>query len=201
MNNENISKESFKELSAGMDALKGSLSQSNLISEQEIKQAMHSKSAWMGKFVKGEFVVIAIFILFFLSVFYTAGMSIWLLISFVICAGIDTILDMRTLAVSKEWIQNESPTELCKKLVQQKVARKRQTIIMFILVVPWVIWFVYEYLKHAVPGVLEDKLTLIWGVMSALILFIAAIVVVVIYKKAQRTNDEMISQLGAFPEE
>lgn len=201
MNNENISKDSFKELSAGMDALKGSLSQSSLISEQEIKKAMHTKSAWMRKFVKGEFVAIAIFALFFVGVFYTTGMSIWLLITFIICAGTDSVLDMHTLAVSKKWIQDESPASLCKKLAQQKITRKRQTIIMGLLVVPWIIWFMYEYLKHAAPGVPEDKFMLLWGIMTAVSLIIAAIVIVIIYKKAQRTNDDMISQLGSFLEE
>ena len=183
-----------------MKALKDRLPKNGLINDNEIRRAMRSRSLWLARVVVAEFILLPLMLLFLFGVAYSSGMSIWLMVVFALFAIPDAVLDLRTLSISKRWIQDEPLLGLSKKLARQKVERQRQTVISSALVLPWIIWFSYEYLKHNAPFVREDTFMWVWGIMSALWIVIGIIVVVYIYKKAQRTNEDMIQQIRSYEE-
>lgn len=98
-------------------------------------------------------------------------------------------------------IQDGTLVDLSKKLLQQKMERQRQTIVSTSLLVPWLIWFVYEYLKHDAPFIPAEKFVLVWGVMSAIFVVTSLCIIRILYKKAQRTNDELINEIKSFDED
>jgi hypothetical protein len=202
MKNNNIQGDSLSELREGLKSLKGSLN-SGVISDREIRQAMKSKSSWLGKVVVSEFIVLPLIILFLFGMAHSTGMSIWLPITFAVCAIPDAVLDIRTLAISKKWIQSDTIHTLIQKLIRQKKERQYQTIIGSVLVCPWVIWFIYEYIKcdsMMKTIISSDSFGWVWGIISVVALLVAESIIVIIYRKAQATNLEMIKQLGSFDE-
>lgn len=198
MNKNDIPNDTLSALKKGMATLTESLPSEGLISEKEIRKAMQTKSAWLNKMVITECFTMPICALVFLGIFHATGMSMWLLATFVFFATLDTILDFRTLKISKKWILNDSMLELSEKLCKQKKERMWQTIIATSLVVPWIIWFVYEWLRHAIPGVTipEEQFLWIWGIVSGVWLIVAFVIILYIYRRAQRINSEMIRQIG-----
>lgn len=202
MKNSNIQVDPFSELRECLKSLKGSLTP-GIITDTEIRRAMKSRSSWLSKVVLFEFIILPLEILFLFGVAYSTGMSIWIPITLVVFGIPDTILDIRTFSISRKWIQNDTIHTLIQKLIRQKKERQYQTIIVSIFVFPWLIWFIYEYikcdslLKTVIP---ENNLGLVWGITSVVALLVAVIIIVVLYRKAQRTNDEMIKQLGSFYE-
>lgn len=201
MNDKNINEESFSDLRLGMEALKNNLTSGSLISDKEIRRAMRTESIWLNRLVLIEFITLPVVALGLFAWALYSGMSIWLMIVFVVFAIPDTFLDVRTLAISKKWIQNETLLSLSKKLIRQKIERQRQTIISTSLMVPWAIWFVYEYLKHNGSFIPDDVFIGVWAILSGFLILISVCVIVVVYKKAQRTNDIMIKSVNSFVEE
>ncbi len=196
MSNNNIPQDTLSNLRAGMEALKNHLPSSGLISDREIRQAMRLKSIWMNHVVIGEFLTLPIVTIILTTMALATGMNLWLIVVFAIVAFADTFLDLRTFAVSKHWIQEETLVGLSRRLISQKKERRRQTIVSTSLMMPWVIWFVYEYLKHCAPSLSEEMFKWVMGIMSGGILLVAIGVILLVYRKAQRTNDEMIRSLS-----
>ena len=202
MNNNDISNDSLLALKKGINTLKDSLPADGLICDREIRKAMQSKSSWLSKVMITELITLPICTLALFGVSHAIGMSIWPMVTFAFFAALDTIFDFRTFKIPQKWILNDSLIELSKKLYQQKKERMRQTIVSTSLLVPWVIWFVYEWLRHdpLMDTNSNEEFMITWGITSGIWLIIAFIIIRAIYKKAQRTNDEMIRQLGTADE-
>ena len=115
MNKYRTQEDSFAELRAGMDALKSSLPASGLISDSEMRRAMRKKSLWLNRVVIGELIILPLIVVFLFRLAYVMDMNLWLVVTFVVCALPDAVLDFRTLAVSKKWIQDDTLVELSRK--------------------------------------------------------------------------------------
>lgn len=197
MNNSNINNDALAELRYGMTTLKNSLPQSGLIDERQIRQAMNSRSRWLKNFVWAEIIVLAIATLILLAATVAFHMSPWCVIVLIILAVPDIILDTRTVPVSKKWIQEEPLVTLLKKLTRQKVERQWQTLIEMPLAIGWLVWFLYEYLKHQ-PAIPADMFVWVWGITAGVSVIATTLIVWYIYRKIQRINDEMIERLKDF---
>ena len=201
MNSNNQQQDSLSELRSGMEALKSSLSAGGLITDPEIRHAMRAKSAWLNRVVIGEIITLPIIVFFLFAMSHFTGMNIWLAILFLIAALPDVILDIRTLGISKKWIQDETLISLTRKLIRQKKERQVQTIISTSLCMPWLCWFAYDYLKRNSAFIPDESFFTVWIIMSAICIVTSLCIIILIYKKAQKTNDEMISRLNTFTED
>lgn len=201
MNNNYKDEATFPELKAGMETLKDCLPVDGIISEQNLRIAMRGKSRWLNRFVIFEIIGMPISILILLGMAVFLHMNIWCIIVLGIAAIPSIILDTRTVGVSQKWIQEESLVDLYKNLCRQKIERKRQTLIETPLALAWIAWFSYEYLKgmnsrmHEIP---DDLFTTVWIIVTVIYSLIGSIVVLIIYKKAQNINNEMIKKIVAF---
>lgn len=191
----------LSEIRSGMQALKDSLPSTGLISDAALRQAMRKKSNWLSRVVVAEIIALPIISLLFLGMAILTGMNIWCIIVVIALAVPDVILDTRTFSVSKQWIQDESLLSLSKKLARQKVERQYQTIIGTVLAIPWLSWFCYEFLKHCAPFINPEEFLINWIVITGVALLVALTVIIIVYKKAQHTNDEMLRALRAFESE
>lgn len=195
-NNSDIqnSNDSLEGLRKGMSSLKNSLPKEGLIGDDLIRQAVRSKSAWLNKVLWAEIITLPVSVLILAAATAGTGMNPWCLIVILVFAIPDLLLDTRTLAVSKKWIQELPLVELARKLRRQKEERKWQTIIEAPFALAWMVWFAYEFLKRqsVIP---EDMFYPVWGITSAIMTVAATIIVAIVYVKAQRINDEMLSEL------
>ncbi|MCM1067037.1 MAG: hypothetical protein NC418_05620 [Muribaculaceae bacterium] len=200
-NSDKNTPDTLSDLRSGMEALRNNLSPASLIPDSALRQAMRVKSTWLNQFVVVEFILVPVLTIVFLALWHYTGISIWLAVTFFLAASVDTVLDLRTMAISKKWIQEETIVGLCQKLIRQKKERRNQTIISTTVMLPWVLWFTYEYMRHAVNYIPDESFALVCGITSVIGLATGLCVICVIYIKAQRTNDEMISRLKSFGEE
>ncbi len=201
MNDNKISHDTLPELRAAMDTLKRTMPHDGIISQSAIRRAMRSRSIWLNYLVIGELIMLPIIVLALFGIAHFEGMSIWPAVVFVILAVPDTILDLRTMAISQKWISEETLVGLSHRLIRQKKERHRQTAISTALMVLWLIWFFYELVRPAAAYLTAVDLMWLWAATSALGLVASLIVIAIIYRKAQKTNDEMIASLSAFEED
>lgn len=194
----NMEKDTLSEIRLGMETLKSSLPDSGLISDKDIREVMKKKSNWLNKLVYGEIIAIPIMALIMIPFGVINGMSLWCIYAILVACIIDVFLDLRTLRVSKDWIETESLIGLSKKLMQQKLERKRQLLIETPFVIVWAIWFLYEYFKHLELEIPENVFYWILGITSGALLIITFAIVIYVYKKAQTTNDNMIKEIASY---
>ena len=190
--------ESLDELRAAMQTLRKSFPESPIVSDTALRKAMRSKSLWMKQMVISEFIILPIMTAVFVALSVLTGVSIWVAVSFAIFGTVDAILDIRTLAISKDWIQNDSIVELSRHLIRQKKERRTQTIIATALMVVWILWFLYEFMSHCAVNVPEESFALVYAVNASVAILVSLIVICIIYFKAQSTNDSLLRQLDSF---
>lgn len=82
-----------------MEALKSSLPTAGLIDEGKIRQAMRTKSVWLSRVVMAELVTLPILALFLFSLAISTGMSVWLMVVFVVLATLDAVLDLSLIHI------------------------------------------------------------------------------------------------------
>lgn len=198
MTDQNLQQNPLDELRVGMSALKKSLYGHRLISDESIRKAMCSKSRWLNNLVIAEFIALPLLCIFLIFISLSTGMNIWVMIAFLLMALADTLLDVRTLRISRKWIQEETLLGLAQKLVKKKIERKRQTIISSLLLLPFIVWFTYEIIKHFTHFGSHPNFYLIWVCVSLFWIIIAAGIILFIYRKAQSTNTSMLKKLHTF---
>lgn len=197
-NNNDIEKDSLLEMRSEMETFKNSLPASGLISESDIRRLVLKKSGWLSRFVYGEIISLPIIFLIMFGFAVYCGVNIWCVEVILLGCIVDVILDVRTMRVSKEWVENETVVGLIMRLTRQKKLRKRQLLIETPFIVIWVVWFIYEILKPLGVEVDNPTFLIVWGIMSVVILAVAYVIIMIIYKKAQSTNDAMIKELDSL---
>lgn len=198
MNDNNTLHDGLADIRGGMQALKDNLPDGGLISEDEIRRSMRRKSAWLNRVVTGEFILLPFLIGGGAMLVHTIGINPWLVITFAIIAIIDALLDMRTFAISKKWILDDTLLDLSRKLVRQKLERQRQTVVSTLLMIPWGIWSIYEFLLHSPIPTAEGGFYVTWAIFSGFSIGISLVIIVLIYSRAQRTNTELLRQLNSY---
>lgn len=205
MSNDHIYSDLLFELKEGMMALKKNLPQTGAIADSEIRAAMQKKSVWLRNFVWSEIIGLPLAILILLGTAAYMHMNLWCIYALIIVGLPSLILDYRTIMVPQKWIQEDSLVELSRNLAKQKLWRKRQTLWEVPLAVIWCTWFMYEYLRHLdslAPGsgigIPEEYFYWVWGILSVAMICLVGGIVVYIYRKAQRINDEMIRNIDSF---
>lgn len=202
MKNDNVSPESLSalhdELKSGLKTLKGCIPQ-GVIEDREIKLAMKKKSSWLRKLLWAEMVIGPVAVLILLAPAVSTGMNLLCIYLLMVGIAIDLAVDFRTLIVPEKWIEEYTPLELAKKLVKQKLERQWQVAVEVPPMLAWLVWFVYEYYsKTLLPMISEEVFTYVWVTVSIFMAILAVVITIVLYKKAQRINDEMIRQLKSF---
>lgn len=207
MNNNQIYYDSLLELKKGMVTLKENLPGTGVITDSEIRYAMQKNSSWLRNFVWSEIIGLPLAILILLGAAVYMHMNLWCVYALIIIGIPDMLLDLRTIIVPQKWIQEDSLIEFSHKLIKQKRWRKRQTLWEAPLAFMWCAWFMYEYLgnlESLAPGsgiaIPEEYFYWVWGILSIAMICLVAGIVIYIYRKAQRINDEMIRNIESFTE-
>lgn len=190
----------LEKLRVEMDALKRNLDKQQIVNKDLMRTVMKQRASWLNNLVIGEIVLLPVLFIMFMAMCVGMHVSVWFAVALLVIGGIDTAFDWRTLRISPRLISTSSIMQLRRTLVKQKKQRFWQTVIGTVLAIIWLILFASAAL-HADGLAEEDHLINFGGAIAGVFGGIfGGIAVVWIYKKAQKTNDDILSDLDEIEE-
>lgn len=188
----------FEIMRQQLAAMKRQLDTQKTVNRELMRKVMKSKTSWMNRLVKAEFFIIPVASLLIFAICQSYGISQWFTITFLVCGIIDALLDIRTVRIPSDIFSTYSIINLKKFMARQKKERLIQTCISGAFCAIWIMLFFYSYITADVSP-LSDESAKHTGIVGGFIgLTVATIVIAIVYKKMQRTNDEILNEIGKF---
>ena len=163
---------------------------------------MKKQFSWIKKIVIGEITLIPIFLYLAFAVKYNFNMSWWSLGTFIILLLCDVWCDydINMRAIKNSDYSRDNLVNTMEKLLKMKQRRTKQTAIMLTATIVMSIWLLIEIGFHliAINADTGMWLVLYGGGTGA---FIGVVAAWWIYRKMQKTNDEMIKQIEEISKE
>lgn len=195
-NNNNINE--LEQLREQMSIFKDKLNKQQIINDQLVRNTMKSKLSWIKSFVWGEIIIIPILLLG-MAVFHAGtGLSWWLYGFLAIGLIADATGDFIINRIPKGQLLSGDLVETSKRLVKMKKQRTSWFIIGLIFVTIWLVWFIVELVLKTDPGCTLPDHNLVIAIMAIAVAVggvIGGIVSWFIFRKMQRTNNDIIDQL------
>ncbi len=195
-NNNNINE--LEQLREQMSIFKDKLNKQQIINDQLVRNTMKSKLSWIKNFVWGEIIIIPILLLG-MAVFHAGtGLSWWLYGFLAIGLIADATGDFIINRIPKGQLLSGDLVETSKRLVKMKKQRTSWFIIGLIFVTIWLVWFIVELVLKTDPGCALPDHNLVIAIMAIAVAVggvIGGIVSWFIFRKMQRTNNDIIDQL------
>lgn len=191
----------LEQLREQMSLLKEKLDNQEIVNDRLISVSMKKKMSWIKKFIFFEVAIIPVIGIVWAGIVYVSGIS-WLnlIVLMMICIA-DVYADYRINLHA----MNDSDYEKCnlvettQKLVKMKHQRFIQMVIGVPLVLLWFVWFSLDVYCR-LPSVSSNELlqsTFIGGMVGGVIgCVIGVCVALYLYKKMQKTNDNIIKQIN-----
>ncbi|MGM9855097.1 MAG: hypothetical protein ACI31B_05150 [Muribaculaceae bacterium] len=207
MINDNNNNNELEIMRTQLNALKSQLAQQEIVTENLIIDAMKKKMTWIKKYVIFQICLIPILAIIWAAIIPMCGISWWNYAFLLIMCCIDVYADYRinVTALSDDDYLRGNLVSTVKKLLKMKRYRALQMAICIPLIIVWLLWAgieAYNALPEATSEFQEAFISggLIGGVIGGICGLIFAFS---IYRKMQRTNDEVIAQINDLtkPEE
>ena len=207
MINDNNNNNELEIMRTQLNALKSQLAQQEIVTENLIIDAMKKKMTWIKKYVFFQICLIPVLAIVWAAIIPMCGISWWNYAFLLIMCCIDVFADYRinvTALSNDDYLRGNLVTTV-KKLLKMKRYRALQMAICIPLIIVWLLWAgieAYNALPEATSEFQEAFISggLIGGVIGGICGLIFAFS---IYRKMQRTNDEVIAQINDLtkPEE
>ena len=201
-NNNNINE--LEQLREQMSIFKDKLNKQQIINDQLVRNTMKSKLSWIKSFVWGEIIIIPILLLG-MAVFHAGtGLSWWLYGFLAIGLIADATGDFIINRIPKGQLLSGDLVETSKRLVKMKKQRTSWFIIGLIFVTIWLVWFIVELVLKTDPGCALPDHNLVIAIMAIAVAVggvIGGIVSWLIFRKMQRTNNQLIEQINQVIQE
>ena len=207
MINDNNNNNELEIMRTQLNALKSQLAQQEIVTENLIIDAMKKKMTWIKKYVIFQICLIPVLAIIWAAIIPMCGISWWNYAFLLIMCCIDVYADYRinvTALSNDDYLRGNLVTTV-KKLLKMKRYRALQMAICIPLIIVWLLWAgieAYNALPEATSEFQEAFISggLIGGVIGGICGLIFAFS---IYRKMQRTNDEVIAQINDLtkPEE
>ena len=206
MINDNNNNNELEIMRTQLNALKSQLAQQEIVTENLIIDAMKKKMTWIKKYVIFQICLIPVLAIVWAAIAPICGISWWNYAFLLIMCCIDVYADycINVSSISDDYLRGNLVTTV-KKLLKMKRYRALQMAICIPLIIVWLLWAgieAYNALPEATSEFQEAFISggLIGGVIGGICGLIFAFS---IYRKMQRTNDEVIAQINDLtkPEE
>ena len=207
MINDNNNNNELEIMRTQLNALKSQLAQQEIVTENLIIDAMKKKMTWIKKYVFFQICLIPVLAIVWAAIAPICGISWWNYAFLITMCCIDVFADYRinVTALSDDDYLCGNLVTTVKKLLKMKRYRALQMAICIPLIIVWLLWAgieAYNALPEATSEFQEAFISggLIGGVIGGICGLIFAFS---IYRKMQRTNDEVIAQINDLtkPEE
>lgn len=185
-----------------MASFKKQLEQQEIINRRIMSESMKKKFSWIKMMIIGEIILIPIFLYLAFAAKYYFDLSWWSVATFVILLLCDVWCDydINMRAIKDSDYSHDNLIDTIEKLVKMKQRRAKQTAIMLTATIVMSIWLLIEIGFHliAINADTGIWLVLYGGGTGA---FIGVVAAWWIYRKMQKTNDEMIKQIEEISKE
>ena len=207
MINDNNNNNELEIMRTQLNALKSQLAQQEIVTENLIIDAMKKKMTWIKKYVFFQICLIPVLAIVWAAIAPICGISWWNYAFLITMCCLDVFADYRinVTALSDDDYLSGNLVTTVKKLLKMKRYRALQMAICIPLIIVWLLWAgieAYNALPEATSEFQEAFISggLIGGVIGGICGLIFAFS---IYRKMQRTNDEVIAQINDLtkPEE
>ena len=201
-NNNNINE--LEQLREQMSIFKDKLNKQQIINDQLVRNTMKSKLSWIKCFVWGEIIIIPILLLGMAEFHAGTGLSWWLYGFLAIGLIADATGDFIINRIPKGQLLSGDLVETSKRLVKMKKQRTSWFIIGLIFVTIWLVWFIVEFVLKTDPGCALPDHNLVIAIMAIAVAIggvIGGIISWLIFRKMQRTNNQLIEQINQVIQE
>lgn len=197
--------EGLEQMRSQLETLKHKLDSQQIVNDRLMRTAMQSRMGWIGRYVRvEEYLLLPLVAVVFLGVKVVFGVSWWFFAFTMVMCVADIVADHKVNILGSSLWQNGSMVEVRRRLVRMKELRRRQLMVSFPVVGVWLVVLVLELMSAGafgpgVPPVSEWRTAAFAGVVGGIVGAVAGLVVaVVLVRKMQRTNDELIRQIDEF---
>lgn len=185
-----------------MASFKKQLEQQEIINSRIMAESMKKKFSWIKKMIIGEIILIPIFLYLAFAAKYNFNLSWWSISTFIILLLCDVWCDydINMRAIKNSDYSRDNLVNTMKKLLRMKQRRAKQTAIMLTATIVMSIWLLIEIGFHLIAINADTGMWLVFygGGTGA---FIGVVAAWWIYRKMQKTNDEMIKQIEEISNE
>ena len=185
-----------------MASFKKQLEQQEIINSRIMAESMKKKFSWIKRMIIGEIILIPIFLYLAFAAKYYLDLSWWSTSTFIILLLCDVWCDydINMRAIKNSDYSRDNLVNTMEKLIRMKQRRTKQTAIMLIALIGLIIWLSIEISLHLIS---INAATGMWGVFYGGVEggVIGIAVSWWIYRKMQKTNDEMIKQIEEISKE
>ena len=201
-NNSNFNE--LEQLREQMNSFKNRLDKQQIINERLVRNSMGSKMSWIKNFVWIEIIIVPI-VLFIMAGFHaSAGLSWWLFGFLAAGLIIDATGDFIINRIPKSQLLSDDLVATSQRLVKMKKQRTKSFIAGMIFMIIWLVWFIFEIVlrldcKNQLPN--HNTVVAIMVISILVGALIGGIVAWLIFRKMQKTNNQIIEQINQVTQE
>lgn len=178
-----------------MTKLKEELGKQKIINEKILRKAMVGNSSWLGELVKTEILLTPVMLLLMALPSLIYGASWWPLIVLAVMLFPSIWIDTKTITIPAEKIQNSTFFELQRFILHQSKMRSLQFIVEIILVVPCLIWYIYE--TGSAMATENNPMDMTAFIVISVIASVCSIAAALfIYEKINKTSHRLLVDLN-----
>ena len=184
---------------AQMKEIKEALKKSNIVSRETLSKLIQQETSWLNKTFLGAVIATPFILLIVLAEVLMSGISMWFFYTIAIAVIIDLFINYKTMVINRKDIIAMNLQSLKLQLMKQKKNRYWQYLISVPLGIIWAALFIYSYSIGQLGEELKEYPAAQAFVYIGIGLCIISIIwlCTYLYKKMQRTNDEIIQQIDA----
>ena len=190
------------QMRAQLESLRQSLDHQEIVNERLIAKSMKSRMSWLKKYIIMEACLIPVIAILWLELKMALGLSwlnyAFLMVMVVIDVYIDYLINLHGLSDADYSKDNLIAT--VSKLMVMKRRRTIQMVAAVPMVIVWVLWTGLEAYASLVTTAEPMLRAFIFGALIGCAIGGVAglIFAFYIYRKMQRTNDDVISQINEY---
>lgn len=195
----------IEQMRAQLESLRQSLDHQEIVNERLIAKSMKSRMSWLKKYIIMEACLIPVIAILWLELKMALGLSwlnyAFLMVMVVIDVYIDYLINLHGLSDA-----DYSKSNLIATVSKLMVMKRRRTIQMVAavpIVIVWVLWTGLEAYASLATATEPMLRAFIFGALIGCAIGGVAglIFAFYIYRKMQRTNDDVISQINEYTTE
>jgi len=204
MKTENNNMTELEQMREQMNIFKSRLDKQQIINERLVRNSMGNKMSWIKNFVWVEAVLVPIILVIMASFHARQGLSWWLFAFLAIGMIADVIGDYIINRIPKGELLSGDLVATSKRLLKMKKQRTIWFIIGTAFCTIWVVWFIIETIMHLnleVDYPHHGTIVTILTLGSAIGAIIGFFIAWLIYRKMQKTNNQVIEQINQMTKE
>ncbi len=183
---------------AQLEAMKQRLDSQQIVNQSLMRKIMRRKASWLNIYVNAEIISIPILFGAIAVACNLFNMSLWYAWVFLVMCVVDVAVDWRYVRIPPKLFGAASIVGFKEFLRKQKRVRYLSMCVMLPLSLIWVLMFTYSMMIHNPNPYLaaHPEVARAFGIGNGIFgCILGAVVVILIYRKMQRTNDDLLSDI------